>query len=566
MRPAWLNDFLNRVGGPRAISITAWATLGPIAILGPIPFLPSDLVAQKWPLLLSISLLSYLPSGLLFYVAFKTYLKPTRSVSRPWAAMITFFFGGGSTGILFALLLGLFEVEPDPDHLGRFLTRGLIGLCWSSIIALVLDARYRFVQASDQLKASIAENQALIKERTGIVERVRSEILQMIQHTLAQVLKNPTPSQLNKLADDVIRPLSQAIGARSFVWQAPNDLPIRESGFWPVIRTSLLKPSNALLIPIVVAFIAHLSSVRIIGSFTIINGVLIFASWLATVTLIRALKPKSLGLAVFFWLTGFSLHLLVVLFIQGLFGGAMPPLLGTNPGAWLLALFLNVQATLEVARKESLHELELELQKTEWQRKKLQQEVWVETRTLARYVHGGVQGQIRAAALSSEPLSELELEELRQACLEALEERPGSNDIKTFFEQSHKLWAESLEIRNYLSAAVLAAISSDPFAQEAVIEVIRESLINAVRHGSANWVEITGELNEQPGSRSLALTIKNAGSQLNPDGVAGFGTELMDDATATWSRENWEHGVEVKAIIPIADKGARDSSPEGSLG
>lgn len=553
MRPAWLTDFLNRVGGPRAISLTAWLTLGPIAVLGPVSSFPRETLSESWQLLLAISLASYLPSGALFLFAYSTYLKPTRTDTRPVAALATFFLGGASTGFLLSWLSDLFDAEPDPDYLGRFLTRGLIGLCWSSIIALVLDARFRYVEAANQLRESIAENQALIEKRASVVTRVRVEILQLVQKTLAQVMENPTAKQLNQLADEVIRPLSKAIRSRSFMIEASGGKVTQKTGLKPLIKSSLVAPSKSWVIPTVVAFIAFLSSVRVIGDFTIINGALFIASWLWAIWLVGRLRKKLVVVVAMAWFSGLATHLGTAALMQQVLGGPQLILLSTNLGVWLLAMFLNIQSSLEVARQDSLEELELELQKTEWQRKKLQQEVWVETRTLARYVHGDVQGQIRAAALRSNPLSDLELEELRQACLKALEQRPGSNDLTTFFEQSHNLWAGVLDIRNQLSPEVLAAIGSDPFAQEAVIEVIRECLINAVRHGGASWVEIAGAIEDQPGSRSLALTIKNAGSRLHPDSVPGFGTELMDDATASWSREDWEHGVVVRAVVPIAE-------------
>lgn len=564
MRPAWLNDFLNRVGGPRAISLTAWLTLGPLAALGPIPFFPVRVVEESWSLLLTISILSYLPSGLLSLIAYLTYLKPTRTTSRPWAAMITFFVSGASTGLLLSLLTGAFNIEPEPDYLGRMLTRGLIFLCWSSIIALVIDARYRYVEASNRLKASIRENQDLIRERAGIVERVRSEILQMVQNTLTQVLEKPTPKQLNQLADEVIRPLSRSIKSRSFVPEKPTALLGTKTRLGPLIAVAMKEPSRSWLIPLVSSVVNFLGSVRVIGEFTILNALLFNVIWLATLALIQRFNSQSGWPIAVIWIAGFSSHVLLATWVQSVFNNESPLVLWTIPGTWLLAIFLNVQSALEKAREKSLEELEIELQNTEWQRKKLQQEVWVETRTLARYVHGDVQGQIRAAALRSNPLSELELEELRQACLKALEQRPGSNDLNTFFEQSHNLWSGVLEIRNQLSQEVLVAIGSDPFAQEAVIEVIRECLINAVRHGGASWVEIAGAIEEQPGSRSLALTIRNAGSQLDPESVAGLGTELLDDATATWIRENWEHGVEVKAVIPIAESKSEQNSLSGS--
>jgi len=553
LKLAGLSGFLRRVGGPRAISLTAWAALSPVAILGPIFSFSAEAVAGSWPVLIFISALSYLPSGLLFLLASKTYLKPTPGSSKPVAALITFFLGGAGTGLLLALFSGVFGVEASPDYLGRTLGRGWIGLFWSSIIALVLDSRFEYAEARTKLRQSILENQRIIKERASIVGTLRIELVEVIRSTLTQLLQNPSPQQLNRLADDVIRPLSKSIRERGVKFDPKPRLEPEKFSQGPVLRGSFSNPSKSWLLPIAAAGVAITTAIRALNALALLNLLAFVLIWATTAWLQRRIQARGPWLVALVWIAGFVSHAGLAASLQNLVGGADMLLFSSNTGSWVLAFFLNFQLTLEASRKESLRALERELEAMDWQRKKLQQEVWGETRTLAKYVHGDIQGQIRAAALRTQPLSGEELEDLRTACLEALDERPAALSLESFFTQSRELWAGVMTIETDISPEVEDATEQDPFAKDALIEVTRECMINAVRHGQTNSISISTKLQTSEAGAFVFLEAKNIGHKLPEALETGFGSELFNDATSSWTRENWDEGVVVSAQIPVTD-------------
>jgi two-component sensor histidine kinase len=117
--------------------------------------------------------------------------------------------------------------------------------------------------------------------------------------------------------------------------------------------------------------------------------------------------------------------------------------------------------------------------------------------------------------------------------------------------QSRELWAEVMTIETDISPEVEDALEKDSFAKEALIEVMRECMINAVRHGQASSFSISTKLQTSEAGTFASLLIKNNGQKLPEALEPGFGSELFNDATSSWTRENWDEGVVVNVLIPV---------------
>ena len=79
-----------------------------------------------------------------------------------------------------------------------------------------------------------------------------------------------------------------------------------------------------------------------------------------------------------------------------------------------------------------------------------------------------------------------------------------------------------------------------------MIEIVREDVGNAVRHGSATTVSITIDSEDE---RLLKVVIVDNGSGIADDAIAGLGSELFDSLTFRWSRSSSTRGTEVQAEI-----------------
>lgn len=540
-----------------AISFVAWVVLSPVAIIGPVYSFDEALIGRKFEVIFLATILSYIVSGLVLLFAYKTYLKPDRTKSRPIAALATFFLAGAFSGLSLSICSGFFGLELEPDYLGRAVTRGWFGLFWSSVVVLFVDSRFRYKEAASRLNAQISDNQKLISERAEIVESVRAELVESVRQTLGRILENPSKKLLSRLADEVIRPLSRAIEDKGVAFTLDTTARAERIKIAPVFLGSLKRPTTSLLIPFIAGLSAILSTLAMIGMLALTNLALFVTIYAATTTIVRRANLKYTLFALMVWVTGvFSLLALTAL-MQGVDSPTLLRTILINAGVWLLSMILNFQAALESARGDSLIRLSNEVELTTWHRKKLQQEVWVESRRLAKYVHGDIQGRIRAAALTTSELTPEALERLKNACLEALESRPGGLNLEAFLEQSIQIWAEAMQIEFNVTAAATELLVHDNFALEAVIETIREALVNAVRHGEARRVEIAIFVGDPPQQNFVVVRVKNDGLSVPSKPERGIGSQLLSEVTAFWELVNSPKGVILTAQIPASSGSIR---------
>ena len=557
MNSTQLKPFFDKIGGPKAINFTAWVVLSPVALIGPIYSFNEALIRQDFAVIFLATILSYIVSGLVYLFAYKTYLKPDRTTSRPVLALTTFFSAGAVSGLSLAALSGFYGLEPDPDYFGRAVTRGWFGVFWSSVVVLFVDSKFRYKEAAARLNAQISDNQKLISERAEIVESVRAELVESVRHTLGKILDNPSQKLLSRLADEVIRPLSRAIEDKGVSFTLSSSLSEEHIKVAPVFLDSLKRPATSLVIPIAAGLSAILATLDTIGLWALANLALFVGAYLATTTILKRANFRYASLAFTGWAVGFTSLLALTYLMQDSDSPFFLRTLVINAGVWLLSMILNFQAALESSRSESLARLTNEVELTSWHRKKLQQEVWVESRRLAKYVHGDIQGRIRAAALTTSELTPNALEQLKDACLDALDSRQGGLNLEEFLEQSTQIWAGAMKIGFKVTAAATKILEQDSFALEAVIETVREALVNAVRHGEARRAKIEIYVGEPPKQNAVVVKVTNNGRPVPAQPERGIGGELLSEVTSSWELVNSSEGVILMAQIPATSGGVK---------
>ena len=82
-----------------------------------------------------------------------------------------------------------------------------------------------------------------------------------------------------------------------------------------------------------------------------------------------------------------------------------------------------------------------------------------------------------------------------------------------------------------------------------IIEVVREAVSNAIRHGDATKINI--EISYVESQADVHITVANNGRLLPTESTTGIGAKLLTDMTLEWSRENQVEGVVLRAIAPI---------------
>jgi signal transduction histidine kinase len=164
----------------------------------------------------------------------------------------------------------------------------------------------------------------------------------------------------------------------------------------------------------------------------------------------------------------------------------------------------------------------------------LRQQVWLSQKMLATELHGVVQATLSSSAMR---LSQLEsptaedLERVRNDIDGALG-RLGRADylegasFEELMEQICDLWSGSCQIDYRISTDAIDELQDSSALAYCTLEVIREAINNAIRHGKAKNIEVAVGKR----SNSLELSISNDGQA--PAAVqSGLGSELFEELT-----------------------------------
>lgn len=543
---------LERIGGRRAVSPGAWLFLSPIAIFGVYFSFGEVAFGPDAEELILISLLSYLASGPIFLIAWLTYLRPSSNRrARPVAALLTFTLGGLSAGIVLSLLLVEFGVNVDPDPVGRALGRAWLGVFWSVVVTLVLDASDRYKEAAGRLNDEAEDLRVLLKTKGNYVFEVRKQMVDTVTKTISQALANSEPEELNKVADRVIAPLTNFLENNG---KKPYELPPRKLEkvkIGPVVSRSLSAPKN---IPLIATLGASYPALVLLGRFGFLGALEISIIWLAiagSLALARRFSrgKGSAGFAIL--LLGMILTLLFSVALELAWTGNITSLGNLSLGSWAITPFFLVGMEFERARQQALAKMQDKNAQASWAQQRLQQEIWVESRKLARIVHGTVQGKIRAAAISKAKLATADLEGLTVECIRLVEVGPEPQTLEQFIEQSRRLWKGILEIELSAANDVVRVVESDPIALTSLLEVLREAFTNAVRHGSATKAFVQLQISSEPQRSQLRVSVKNNGSSLAKRRRSGFGSSVFDEVTADWKIGQTRSDVELVAYLVL---------------
>jgi hypothetical protein len=194
---------------------------------------------------------------------------------------------------------------------------------------------------------------------------------------------------------------------------------------------------------------------------------------------------------------------------------------------------------------------------------RLRQELWLTQRDIGLLLHGPVQGSFYAAAMKLSNTSRVDealIEEIRQdigAALLKLNSNPALQvtKLETQLESITEAWGESLDIKFAAPEGLLAQLGEDPVGTRVLIEVIREAITNAVKHGAATKIAI--ELAQtETGAR---LTIQNDGLPPNP-ATKGLGTEMFDEVSSAWTLEPAPAGARLELEIALAQRPAESAA------
>lgn len=380
---------------------------------------------------------------------------------------------------------------------------------------------------------------------TGVVEalqRTASEVVRPLSHELANV----TP----------IHPIAPAVDDPSVPWQAVLQRLLSGATLRPIPSAVV---GALLLTSLGVAFLGWFAPVVIIAAFA---AVIIATS--SANALLRRIQPR---LSFVLRAVTFVIALVLCSLVEGMVIQWVISMRSSGFSTQVGALFFMPVVTALVAVFTSIREQQFETESaivdstSELRRRValLQQAQWFQQKALSRALHGPVQASVVSAALrldaaaQSGPVPAEVIEEVRAELLAVLDVLGTANpDQLDFVDSMGRLqgtWAGICEIAVIDTAQSHAVLEADAILRSAVVDILTDSVSNAVRHGRAMHVDIAVSVN---GDGDLSLRVIDDGQAETAVPGMGLGTRLLDECSLAWQRADSAHGHEVRAVLPVA--------------
>jgi signal transduction histidine kinase len=206
----------------------------------------------------------------------------------------------------------------------------------------------------------------------------------------------------------------------------------------------------------------------------------------------------------------------------------------------------NARATQQL--KEVIQELKL-------LNSQLRQQVWLDQKMLATQLHGSIQAALHAAALQLAQLENAtvdDLERVRVAVEKAMATLGDTaylegHSFRQLLDDIAEVWHDSSAIQYQLDESLVEAMKLDPRAARCTVEVTREAITNAIKHGQAKNILVVMKLEGD----LVAVNISNDG--LIPGHMdAGMGSEVIAELTHTTKLEINSGTVVFSATIPLS--------------
>jgi signal transduction histidine kinase len=458
-------------------------------------------------------------------------------------------------------------VIPPSEWQYRLLGSPVFILVSLSLVTVLVSNSVRATQELAKLEASRLALEKRLNSMRSEISRMNAEVSGQVSGLISPVIQGLMQKitgaksselgrevkELRSTIDDVIRPLSRSISQRADELalsevETPK-LSIREN-----FRLGTKLQVSLQIVPFwstaLITVIAAPSAVRFYGPNTV-TALLVFAlATLAALELaffaLRKVQAKA------------SVALLIQLAVFAIAGAAASFALalanldaGLYPAARVVALTLiiglamfigQIRQTQRYASQQNAREVNEQLELLNSQARR---ELWLNRRRIATVLHGPVQAALYASAMrlaqATRPSKKL-IQSVNKDLAEALEvlkfESLEKTDLRDVLSQIVEVWSGSCEIYTNISKPVYQVTNRQPLLGEAVAEVLREGISNAIKHGSASEIEIEAKI----ANHLIVLSILNNGkAPVNRSGN-GFGSKLYGELTHTWNLERAEDG------------------------
>jgi two-component sensor histidine kinase len=564
----------------------------PVILLFLIPSLITNLgydpqrTGGNWISWLPIAAATYLVSFLVFSLAkiIKEEFYPRAGLLYTLVWYLLIGFARGITAYWIALNLGLARAT---DFYFRLISPPIFTATTMSLMAAIVTTGALQRQVSRRLGLENKALRSAIDEFPQLHEQSRNELLERVR-TIVQPAVDDIRSKLieakvtfdsqrllNTLrlaTDEIIRPLSHEVGTSQVQLKLPTarDEKVRQTRFLGQKLRADLAVAWGVLLTLTVE-LAPEAVVRRILNATVVAALLAISFsvslWLLN-RLVRRIRASA------------PVVLLVVLVSYAIAALVAPlPWQSTrwhlHPDERVVFLLIALSVGLAVGiveislavRRTNLQALSETNEKMARLLSQLRRQVWIDRRRVATVLHGPIQGALQSAAiriantenLNSELIDQIE-RDIEQAMGHLANYAPTDVSFEDVLDEVMAVWEDVVDFKLSLSPDVLLALAASPDASEAVVEVVREGITNAMKHAEPEtiWISLfaAGANNvrveiRNDGAAESSLPQKQSGSE---DSSTNFGSKLLSQLAHRWSL-NINRGVAVLTAEIVLERG-----------
>lgn len=436
-----------------------------------------------------------------------------------------------------------------------------------SLVTVLVSNSVRASQALAELETSRLVLEKRLGSMRGEISRQNAEVagrvsglLSPVIQELMQNLKGAKAAEMGKevqalraTVDDIVRPLSLDIAENSSELEVAEvsraKISLRQEfrldakiqvakmmlPFWSAVLITLVSTPAALVFYRQDALIA-------LSIFALVSAAVIELFAIAMRRLSLATLPALILQLVVFAFAGFASSYSIAL--ANLDAGTYPTgrivtlaiIIGL--GVFVGQLRQTHRASTEDAAREVNAQLEL-------LNSQARRELWLNRRRIATVLHGPVQAALYASAMRlaqavrpSKKLIQTVTADLENALVVLKFDSIEAPDLKSVLSQISEVWAGTCEIYLNISKSVFQATKKNALLSEAVVEVLREGISNAIKHGQATEIEVEAKIAE----KLIELSIVNNGNAPVNKAGKGFGSKLYDELTLDWKLSEMADG------------------------
>ena len=503
------------------------------------------------------------------------WLKP-----RAWLVVLMLLVAGLIRGATLFFVGGYLGIVPQSDLVYRLIGGPVFVI---SIYILIDTMVSSFLVHRDQAQRLQSQREQLQLARTGfekeiarLTEAQRSRVrelvapsvweLQKFLGTKAKSVQNAI-FQIRALNEEVVRPLSKAMSSPQPETQLPTSefsAVKRRQSFFPK-RIQVSEAVNLTFFGLVAIILGFNSQSAVLGVteavllLVVTIPVMMISIWLFLVAL------RGAELETWFAVTLSAGYAAATGFLTGTIV-AFLDLPASDQFAVQTSLFsmVNLLFTLGLGvasseREKSLRGLEDAVEELSLLTSRLRQQVWLSRKTLAMELHGSIQATLQSVAARLSKLKNPSDEELEVAIAQVRsafdrvdrEDYLSGRTLPQLLDELVLLWEGALDLQIIMDESSETELAHDQAAARCVLEVCREAVTNAVKHGSAEQVRISISM----GDGLIQITATNDGIKMTEEN-SGQGINLYRQVAHSFSLGNQDDSVVLNLQLPLSVKEA----------